>query len=304
MQIFQNNNQTLSTLRELPFKLEKEIQNLFEQNIELLSNLKLVKSEFTIKSNRIDTLAFDTESQAFVIIEYKRSQNYSVVDQGVSYLNLMLDYRADFIVEYNEVFGESLKRNDVDWSQSRIIFVSPSFTDFQKQSTNFKDFGIELWEIKQFENDIITINQIKKSKSAPSIGSMQKSVSSEISKLAKEIKNYSEEDHLLGKSDATVELYEIYKNAILNLGADIEIKPQKMVIGFTCKGKVFADFLILKSELKFWINMKAGKLDDPKLLTRDVSNVGTWGNGDYEIRVSDTTNLEYIMSLVKQALVF
>jgi predicted transport protein len=304
MQIFQNKNQTLSTLRETPFKLEKEIQNLFEQNIETLSGLKLIKSEFTIKSNRIDTLAFDPKSQAFVIIEYKRTQNYSVVDQGVSYLNLMLEYRADFIVEYNEVHGESLKRNDVDWSQSRIIFVSPSFTDFQKQSTNFKDLGIELWEIKQFENDVITINQIRKSKSAPSIGQMQKGDSSEISKLTKEIKTYSEEDHLQGKSDATVELYETYKNAILNLGADIDIKPQKMVIGFTFKEKVFADVLVLKSELKFWINMKAGKLDDPKLLTRDVSNVGTWGNGDYEIRVSNTANLEYIMSLIKQALVF
>ena len=304
MQIFKNNKQTLSTLREIPFKLERDIQNLFEQNIELLSNLKLVKSEFSIKSNRIDTLAFDRESNAFVIIEYKRAQNYSVVDQGVSYLNLMLEYRADFIVEYNEVHGESLKRNDVDWSQSRIMFVSPSFTDFQKQSTNFKDFGIELWEIKQFENDIITINQIKKSKSAPSIGQMQKGDSSGISKLAKEIKPYSEEDHLQGKSDATVELYETYKNAILNLGADIDIKPQKMVVGFTHKEKVFADVLVLKSELKFWINLKIGNLNDPKLLARDVSNVGHWGNGDYEIKVSDTTNLEYIMSLVKQALAF
>lgn len=303
MKIFTNNRQSLFTLKEISFKLEREIQTLFEQNIETLSGLKLVKSEFSIKSNRIDTLAFDPESQAFVIIEYKRSQNYSVVDQGVSYLNLMLDYRADFIVEYNEMHGESLKRNDVDWSQSRIIFVSPSFTDFQKQSTNFKDFGIELWEIKQFENDIITINQIKKSKSAPSIGQMQKGDSSEISKLAKEIKAYSEEDHLQGKSDATVELYETYKNAILNLGADIDVKPQKMVIGFTCKGKVFADVLVLKSELKFWINLKTGNIDDPKLLTRDVSNVGHWGKGDYEIRVSDTTNLEYIMSLVKQALI-
>ena len=303
MQIFKNNKQSLSTLKEIPFKLERDIQNLFEQNIELLSSLKLVKSEFSIQSRRIDTLAFDRESNAFVIIEYKRSQNYSVVDQGVSYLNLMLEYRADFIVEYNEVHGENLKRTDVDWSQSRIMFVSPSFTDFQKQSTNFKDLGIELWEIKQFEHDVLTINQIKKSKSAPSIGSMQKGESSEVSKLSKEIKTYSEEDHLQGKSEATVELYEIYKNAILNLGADIEIKPQKMVIGFTQKGKVFSDVLILKSELKFWINLKIGKLDDPKLLARDVSNVGTWGNGDYEIRVSDTTNLEYIMSLVKQALV-
>lgn len=302
MQIFTTHQSALSPLSEVPFKLEKEIQNLFESNLEVLTSWKLIRSEFTIKQFRIDTLAFDPESNSFVIIEYKRSQNYSVVDQGVSYLNLMLDYRADFIVEYNEAYGESLKRTDIDWSQSRIIFVSPSFTDFQKQSTNFKDLGIELWEIKQFENGLVTIDQIKKSRSAPSIKQMQKSDDSEIGKLAKEIKPYSEEDHLSGKSDETVELYETFKNAILNLGPDIEIKPQKMVIGFTAKGKVFADVLVLKTSLKWWINMKKGTLDDPKNLSRDVSNVGTWGNGDYEIRVHDTANLEYIMSLVKQAL--
>lgn len=262
----------------------------------------MVKSEFTIKQSRIDTLAFDPESKAFVIIEYKRSQNYSVVDQGVSYLNLMLEYKADFIVEYNETQGQNLKRDDVDWSQSRIIFVSPSFTEFQKQSTNFKDLGIELWEIKRFENELITISQVKKSKSAPSIKPMQRSEDSQIAKVAKEIKTYSEEDHLEGKADATVELYESFKNAILNLGPDIEVKPQKMVVGFTCKGKVFADVLVLKSELKFWINLKWGVLDDPKQIARDVSNIGHWGNGDYEIRISDTKNLEYVMSLVKQAL--
>ncbi|MCC8133830.1 MAG: hypothetical protein LIP04_09870, partial [Tannerellaceae bacterium] len=120
-----------------------------------------IKSEFTIKNNRIDTLAFDEDNRSFVIIEYKRDRNYSVVDQGVSYLNLMLEYKADFIIEYNESQKKSLKRSDVDWSQSKVIFVAPSFTDFQRQSSNFKDLPIELWEIKQFENDIIVINPIK-----------------------------------------------------------------------------------------------------------------------------------------------
>lgn len=107
---------------------------------------------------------------------------------------------------------------------------------------------------------------------------------------------------LQGADDETVELYETFKNAILNMGADIEIKPQKMVIGFTVKGKVFTDVLVLKTSLKWWINLKIGQLDDPKHLSRDVSNIGHWGNGDYEIRVNDAANLEYIMSLVKQAL--
>ena len=139
MQLYQTQAETLTALTEDPFRLEKEIQTLFESNLYSFTGLEFVKSEFTIKNNRIDTLAFDTESQAFVIIEYKRERNYSVIDQGVSYLNLMLEYKADFIVEYNESQSQHLKRQDVDWSQTRIIFVSPSFTDFQKQSTNFKD---------------------------------------------------------------------------------------------------------------------------------------------------------------------
>ncbi|RQP14811.1 MAG: hypothetical protein EAS48_00745 [Chryseobacterium sp.] len=302
MRLFRNGKSILSELREKPFKLEKDIQTLFEDNLKSATDLRLIKSEFIIKSNRIDTLAFDEESKSFVIIEYKRNQNYSVVDQGVSYLNLMLEYKADFIVEYNETQKESLKRSDVDWSQSKIIFVSPSFTDFQKQSSNFKDLAIELWEIKQFENDVVVINPIKKSKSAPSIKQVQKDDSSEISKVIQQTKVYTEEEHLQGKPDETAELYEIYRSAILNLGTDLDIKPKKQEIGFTAKGKIFADVCILKSSLKLWINLKRGQLDDPKKLARDVSCIGHWGNGDYEIIVSDTTNLEYVMSLIKQAI--
>ena len=98
----------------------------------------------------------------------------------------MLEYKADFIVEYNENQKGNLKRSDVDWSQSKIIFVSPSFTDFQKQSSNFKDLAIELWEIKQFENEIIVVNPIKKSKSAPSIKQVQQN--DELTRSSKKLK--------------------------------------------------------------------------------------------------------------------
>lgn len=302
MQLYHQQKGTLSDLKEKPFKLEKDIQKLFETNLEQITGFKFVKTEFSLKNVRFDTLAFDEESKSFVIIEYKRDRNYSVVDQGVSYLNLMLEYKADFIVEYNESCSKNLKRDDVDWSQSKVIFVAPSFTSFQKQSSNFKDLPIELWEIKQFENDIIVINPIKKSQSAPSIKQVQSSKDeSEISKVVDEIKVYTEENHLEGKSDDIKELYETYRDAILNLSPDIEIIPRKQHIAFK-KGRNIVDLHIQKKGLKIWINLYKGQLDDPKQLARDVSNTGHWGNGDYELMVSDTSNLEYIMSLVKQAL--
>lgn len=148
MQLYLKQKGSLSGLKEKPFKLEKDIQRLFEANLEQITGFKLIKTEFSLKNVRFDTLAFDEESKSFVIIEYKRDRNYSVIDQGISYLNLMLEYKSDFIVEYNESCNKNLKRGDVDWSQSKVIFVAPSFTNFQKQSSNFKNLPIELWEIK------------------------------------------------------------------------------------------------------------------------------------------------------------
>ncbi len=69
----------LNEIREQPFKLERDIQKVFEANLVTIMNLELVKSEFTIKNKRIDTLAFDKQSGAFIIIEYKRDKNMSVV---------------------------------------------------------------------------------------------------------------------------------------------------------------------------------------------------------------------------------
>lgn len=300
MKIFTSKKGQLSQLKQQKFKLEKDIQRLFEENLTLLSGYIFIRSEFSIKNSRIDTLAFDPETQAFVIIEYKRQQNSSVVDQGISYLNLMLEYKADFIVEYNEKQKFPLKRNDVDWSQSKVIFVSPAFNDFQIQATNFKDLPIELWEVNRFDNDIITLNIINKLKSAPNIKAVSNEKREELS-ILKEIKVYQESDHLADKSDFIQELYESFRQAILNLDQNIEINVRKLYIAFK-KDRNIADIRIQQKNLKIWINLPYGELDDPKNLAKNVSNTGHWGNGDYEIAVESTQYLEYVMSLIKQAI--
>ncbi|EDK13803.1 DUF5655 domain-containing protein [Haemophilus influenzae] len=300
MKIFTSKKGQLSQLKQQKFKLEKDIQRLFEENLTLLSGYIFIRSEFSIKNSRIDTLAFDPETQAFAIIEYKRQQNSSVVDQGISYLNLMLEYKADFIVEYNEKQKVPLKRNDVDWSQSKVIFVSPAFNDFQIQATNFKDLPIELWEVNRFDNDIITLNIINKLKSAPNIKAVSNEKREELS-ILKEIKVYQESDHLADKTDFIQELYESFRQAILNLDQNIEINVRKLYIAFK-KDRNIADIRIQQKNLKIWINLPYGELDDPKNLAKNVSNTGHWGNGDYEIAVESTQYLEYVMSLIKQAI--
>jgi len=290
---------SLEYIKEKPFRLEKEIQELAENNLKTILGLDFVKSEFSLNNFRIDTLAFDKEANAFVIIEYKRDKNFSVIDQGYAYLSLMLNNKADFILEFNENLDKTLKRNDVDWSQSRVLFVSPAFTNYQREAINFKDLPIELWEVKRFENNTVSFEQIQKSGAQESIKKISKTDQT-IDNVAKEIKVYSEQEHLENVSEEIKELYEKMKNAILNFD-NIEVKPKKKYIAFV-SGRNVVDIHPQRKALKIWINMTIGELDDPKGITRDVSSTGHWGNGDYELQINSDEDLEYILSLIKQSI--
>ena len=300
MAIFAIQADKLKHVNEKPFKLEREIQALFEANLKQVMGLTLVRSEFSIKNKRIDTLAYDEQTNAFIIIEYKRDKSVSVVDQGFTYLSLMLENKADFILEYNEQLKRNLKRDDIDWSQTRVAFVSPSFTDNQIQATNFKDIAIELWEVKRFENNTLLVTEVKKSRSAESIKPIAQQ-NKEFKRIADEITVYTEDTLIARGSAEMAELYDIFRSAILNLSNDIEVVPLKWYVAFK-KSSNIVDIKIQKQHLKVTINAKWGKINDSKGLARDVSQVGHSGNGDYQIHVTDDKDLEYIMSLVKQVL--
>lgn len=294
-----DNKDNLEQIKELPFKLEKEIQSLTEQNLATIFGLDFVRSEFSIGNFRLDTLAYDKDASSFVIIEYKRDKNFSVIDQGYAYLSLMLNNKADFILEYNENNKNTLKRDDIDWSQSRVVFISPNFTTYQKEAINFKDLPIELWEVKRYNNKTISYNQIQTSGSQESIKTISRQDET-IEKVTREIKVFTEQEHLDGISDEIKELYEKFKNAILNLD-NLEVKPKKLYIAFVSNKNVI-DIRLQKNGLKMWLNLQYGQLDDPKGICRNVSQTGHWGNGDYELQVNSDDNLEYILSLVKQSL--
>ncbi len=301
MALFNIDNQgKLELIKELPFKLEREIQTLTEQNMKAVFGFDFVRSEFALNNFRIDTLAFDKEASSFVIIEYKRDKTFSVIDQGYAYLSLMLNNKADFILEFNERNSkETLKRDDVDWSQSKVIFISPSFTTYQKEAINFKDLPIELWEVRRYSNKTVSYNQIKTSGSQESIKTISHQ-NDTIEKVTREIKVFTEEEHLDKASEEIKELYEKLKNAILNLD-NLEVKPKKLYIAFVASSNV-VDILIQRNQIKMWLNLRKGELSDPKGICRDVSQTGHWGNGDYEIIFRTDEDLEYILSLIKQSI--
>jgi hypothetical protein len=312
MKVFKTKDKGVEYVEIHPFKLEKEIQELVEKNSETFFNLEFVRSEFPIGEFRIDTLCYNDETNSFVIIEYKKGNSYSVIDQGYSYLSLMLNNKSEFIIEYNERLNKNLRRDDVDWTQSRIIFISQSFSSYQKNSVNFKNLPFELWEIKRFKNETIVLSQ-QVSNSKESIDTISNiDTSSVIEGVTKQIQVVDEEFHTSKLDLETKEKWNELKTKLLEID-NISVQVKKYYVSFMDENKMICYCNFRKHHITIGIgrgnvNTDGTKsknyftLDDPK----GISEEGSWewksgvkGNV-YRIKFEKNTDLDYLMFLLNQ----
>lgn len=312
MELFKIVNEKIQEINLLPFKLEREIQNLVEKNTDTFFQLEFISSELTVGNYRIDSLCFDNENNSFVIIEYKKGNSYSVIDQGYTYLQLLLNNKSDFILTLSQHYNKVLKLDDVDWSQSKIIFISQSFNSYQKDSVNFKNLPFELWEIKRFSNNTVIFDK-HKSNSKESIESLNNSKNQNlISSVSKEVKVVDEEFHTSKSQETLVNKWIEFKERVSDLDG-IEIVPKNNYISLIFNGKRMCYLIFRKSSISLEINRgnvnpdgskskNYFDIDDPKKITRESS--WEWKSGTkgtmYKIQLNKDSDLEYLMFLIKQ----
>lgn len=299
MPLYQIDANNLKPIKKTEFKYERDLQKLTENNMEEVFNLKFVATEFQLDNLRIDTLAFNEETNSFVIIEYKKSKNYSVIDQGYSYLSLLLNNKAEFVLKYNQKFNTNYGKEDIDFTQSKIMFIAPNYTTYQLKSIEFNDLAFELWKVTKYSNNTVLYDKLNISENKASIKEVKTTNKKE--DVNKEIIKYTEEMCFNNKPDNIKELYENLKERILNEFEDIEIVATKLYIVFKTSNKIIISIEAFKGQLKGWINLKNTKLIDPFNKTRDVSNIGHHGIGDYEMKIANDEDIDYFISLFKQA---
>lgn len=273
---------------------EKELQTIVEKNLDTLFNLKLVESEYNLHNFRIDTLAFDKSTNSFVIIEYKENQSYSVMDQGFSYLNLLLSHKGDFQLTLERKFGG---RVNVDFSQSRIIFIAKSFSNYQQSASGFKDTPIELWKYSIYEGDIISFEQIKPSVVGASIKALKSGM---VQKVSRHLKSYNLEHHLEVKNEKIKQLYYKFREEILKLDNQINEKIKKHYIAFELN-KNFVEFVVQASALKIYLDIDLKDLNDKQKIAEDCVKVGHWATGNVRFKVRSMEEIPYAMTLIKQS---
>lgn len=284
------------TPSKIDFDRESKLQRLTENNLEELFDLQFVQTEFEYKQLRIDTLAFNTKTNSFVIIEYKNKLEYSVIDQGFSYLSLLLNNKFYFIKKYNEITGLNLDIEDFDFSKTKIMIIAPGFTKYQLKSTEFSDLPFELWKVRLYENGCVSYDKIKND-SATSIREVvldKRNIQINLESL-----NYTEDDLLRDKSLEINELYYSLKERLLSEFDDLDMEIFKTLSSYKVNDNLICVVRFLSKSLSIWFFTK--NLDDFENRTKDLSESSTGGSGvHYQIDLSSEDDFDYFMELFKQ----
>ncbi len=298
MSLYQIKNQKLTPIKELDFEKEKPLHELIENNLENLFGLKVVGGEFAIEGYFLDSLGYDPEVNSFVIIEYKRDKNNSIVDQGLHYMQLLLTHKADFVLAYNNKFAKNCEIKDFDWSQIRVVFIARSFTAYQQGAANFENFPIELWEVTRYQNDLIDLNQLQTKKKAESI---TKFVESPVAKqITKEVKTYTLEEHVSKANDQTQELFKKLQREIFELDDRIQEKPVSWYVGYKIRYQNFCSVKFYKDKLKIYV--RVNEIDDPKKYFKKVPDNYGWGRTHlWYWDIANDKDLDYAMTIIRQS---
>ena len=298
--LFQKTQNTLREIQHIDFKLEKDIQKLLENNLKSVFGLQFLETEFSLKDMRFDTVAYDEENAAFVIIEYKKVRNTSLVDQGYAYLHTVLDRKAELVLLYNKMKNDRKQVSDFSWDMTRIYFVSPYFSKFQLAATGFANMPFKLFEIQQYDGGLIEIIEIENKTETEFESSMQDKV---IESVNKEVKVLTFDDYCK-KTNPSDEVLELYSHLVDNVSdiASFSIDYKKVYIAFKAKHTNIFDCAFTKKKLKIWLNLRWNELGEipSELPVMNVSNIGHHGNGDYQIDISTYAELEMLVPLIRK----
>ncbi|MDB4818317.1 DUF5655 domain-containing protein [Acidimicrobiales bacterium] len=276
--------------------LEKELQTLMERNLETFLGVRFLASELTTSNGgRIDSLGID-ENNAPVIIEYKRSRNENVINQGLFYLDWLMDHKADFTMLAMDALGAEIK-DIIDWSGPRLICIAGDFNKYDGYAVQQMGRNIDLVRYDRYGDDLLLLEfvagAVANSTSAPSAPAG----TTGSSKVYKTVTEY------LGDADqALSNLYSDLEARLLGLGDDTQKKVTQVYIAFKrLKNFACVEVKATSQKLMVYLKVDPDSIDLVDGFTRDVSEIGHFGTGDLEVTIQNVADMDKAQDLFEMS---
>ncbi len=280
------------TVQELPGRsvaLEKSLQELMERNLETFLGVRFLASEYSTgktHAGRIDTLGLD-ENGCPVIIEYKRSTNENVINQGLFYLDWLMDHKAEFKLLVMERFSKE-DADAIEWSTPRLLCLAGDFTKYDEHAVQQINRNIELIRYRKYGDELLLLDLVNATSVSVAIDE-----ESNHGKAKFQYKTVSE--NLTQAKPQLRDMYEELKAYLMALGDDVQLKTLKYYFAFK-RLKNFACVELYNQAEKILIYAKLDPdtvdLAASQGFLRDVRNIGHFGTGDLEITIKSHNDLE------------
>ena len=207
-------------------QLEKHLQNTIEENMDIFLGVRFLASEYStgkVHNGRIDSLGID-ENNCPVIIEYKRSINENVINQGLYYLDWLLDHKAEFEFLVMKKLGDI--HENIEWSSPRLICIANDFTKYDIHAVKQINRNIDLIKYKNYKEELLLLEMVH-----TNIVNEDK-VSTVVNDTKVKNKYKTVSDYLEESNEELKNRYYAVRDFILSLGDDIQEKKLKNYFGF------------------------------------------------------------------------
>lgn len=294
LKLFRTQGDALVELEGSSAPLERGLQTLFERNLESLLGVRFLASEFvTTHGGRMDTLGID-ENGYPVIIEYKRDRSENVINQGLFYLDWLMDHRGDFELLVRDRYGKETA-SQIEWSAPRLICIAADFTKYDTHAVKQMGRNIELVRYRRFGNDLLLLELLTAVSASPG-PVLTTSVESGAAKVHK-YKTVSE--MMADAGPQLTNLYTDVENYLLGLGDDVTKKTLRNYFAFRrLKNFVCVEVKTTLDVVRLYLKIDPDTVALEKGFTRDVRNIGHFGTGDLEVTLRSHDDLERAKPLI------
>jgi predicted transport protein len=278
--------------------IEKSVQSFFEKNLEALLGVRFLKTEFVTSNGRIDTLGLD-ENGSPVILEYKRASNENVVNQGLFYLDWLMDHRKDFQWLVLEKLGKD-KAETVDWSAPRLICIAGDFNRYDDHAVRQMQRNIELIRYRRFGPDLVMLDLL--TATSTKAASANAGVTSGGGGGATPSKYKTISAVMQELEVSMIDRYEKLRASLVALGDDVQETILQFYIAFKrIKNFACVEFRPTGAKILVFVKVDPTSVPLEHGFTRNVTNVGHYGTGDLEITLANHEDLERAMPLIKRS---
>ncbi|CAG1012123.1 hypothetical protein BURK2_04444 [Burkholderiales bacterium] len=288
--------------------LEKPLQTLIEANLDTLLGIRFLATEYSTgktHAGRIDSLGLD-ENNCPVILEYKRSVGENVINQGLFYLDWLMDHRAEFKLLVMDQLGKPAA-DAIDWTAPRLVCIAADFTKYDGHAVQQINRNIELIRYRRFGDELLLLElanvaSVNAGKMAGAKGvkpaNAPPSSAAESAKPTGGDRSYADWLPLLPPHLG--ELVASLEGHVLSLGDDVQRKELKLYVAFK-RLKNFATVVPQKNRLLLYLHLDPAKVALMPSNGQDVSHKGHWGTGDLELSLSSQADLDAAKALILMA---